>query len=58
MTGLPPKQKEVKALLADKSKESYAKVVDRLLASRQYGERWGRHWLDLVLETLQRSGDR
>ena len=48
LTGLPPRQKEVEAFLADKSKECYAKVVDRLLASRQYGERWGRHWLDLV----------
>ena len=48
LTGLPPTREEVEAFLADKSKVADAKVVDRLLASRQYGERWGRHWLDLA----------
>ncbi len=48
LTGLPPKPQEVQAFLADKSETCYAKVVDHLLASRQYGERWGRHWLDLA----------
>ncbi len=48
LTGLPPALKEVQAFLGDKRPNAYEKVVDRLLASRQYGERWGRHWLDLV----------
>ncbi len=48
LTGLPPTPAEVSAFLADKSPNAYEKVVDRLLASPQYGERWGRHWLDLV----------
>ena len=48
LTGLPPTPDEVSAFLADKSVDAYARVVDRLLASPQYGERWGRHWLDLV----------
>ncbi len=46
LTGLPPKPDEVDAFLADKSKDAYAKAVERLLASPHYGERWGRHWLD------------
>ncbi len=48
LTGLPPTPAEVQAFLADKSDYAWAKVVDRLLASPHYGERWGRHWLDLV----------
>ena len=48
MTGLPPTPEEVAAFAADKSPDAWAKVVDRLLASPRYGERWGRHWLDLV----------
>ncbi len=48
LTGLPPTRPEVEAFLADKSKLAEARVVDRLLASRHYGERWGRHWLDLA----------
>jgi len=48
LTGLPPTPEEVTAFLADKSPRSFAKVVDRLLASPRYGERWGRHWLDVV----------
>ncbi len=48
LTGLPPTPKEVQAFLADRSPKAFAKVVDRLLASPHYGERWGRHWLDVV----------
>ncbi len=46
LTGLPPTPREMQAFLADKSPGAYEKVVDRLLASPHYGERWGRHWLD------------
>ena len=46
LTGLPPTIAEVDAFLADKSKDAYARVVEKLLASPHYGERWGRHWLD------------
>jgi hypothetical protein len=46
LIGLPPTSAEVDAFLADKSDQAYEKVVDRLLASPHYGERWGRHWLD------------
>lgn len=48
LTGLPPTPKEFDEFLNDQSAEAYAKVVDRLLASPHYGERWGRHWLDVV----------
>ena len=48
LTGLPPTPDEVDAFLADATSEAFAKVVDRLLASPRYGERWGRHWLDVV----------
>jgi len=48
LTGLPPKSDEVEAFLADNSPDAFTKVIDRLLASPQYGEKWGRHWLDLV----------
>ena len=48
VTGLPPTPDEVESHLADESPEAYARVVDRLLESRHYGEQWGRHWLDLV----------
>jgi hypothetical protein len=48
LTGLPPTPAEIDAFLADQSPDAFAKVVDRLLASPAYGERWGRHWLDLV----------
>jgi Protein of unknown function (DUF1549)/Protein of unknown function (DUF1553)/Planctomycete cytochrome C len=46
--GLPPSVKEVDEFLADKSPDAYEKVVDRLLASQSYGERWARPWLDLA----------
>ncbi|HLN26679.1 MAG TPA: PSD1 and planctomycete cytochrome C domain-containing protein [Gemmataceae bacterium] len=48
VTGLPPTPDEVKAFLADDAPDAYEKVVDKLLASRQYAEHWARHWLDLV----------
>jgi hypothetical protein len=46
--GLPPTAAEIDAFLADESPQAFEKVVDRLLDSSHYGERWGRHWLDLV----------
>src|SRR5262249_55815172 len=46
LTGLPPTPSEVRAFLDDTAPDAFAKVVDRLLASSRYGERWGRHWLD------------
>jgi hypothetical protein len=48
LVGLPPTEKEIQAFLADNSPDAYEKMVDRLLASEHYGERWGRHWLDLA----------
>ncbi len=48
LTGLPPTPQEVDAFLHDDSPEAFAKVVDRLLASPRYGERWGRFWLDVA----------
>jgi len=48
LTGLPPTMAEVEAFQADKSPEAFTRVIDRLLASPQYGERWGRHWLDVA----------
>ena len=48
LTGLPPSPQEVDAFLNDHSPTAYEKVVDRLLASQQFGERWGRHWLDVA----------
>ena len=48
LTGLPPTPKDLEAFLADKSPKAYENAVDRLLASHHYGERWGRHWLDIA----------
>ncbi len=48
LTGLPPTPEDVNAYLADNSVDAYEQLVDRLLGSPQYGEKWGRHWLDLV----------
>ncbi len=48
LTGLPPTPADVAAFLKDDSPGAYAAVVDRLLASPRYGERWGRHWLDVA----------
>jgi hypothetical protein len=57
LTGLPPSAAELEAFLADKSPDAYEKVVDRLLASPRYGERWGRHWLDIA-RYADTTGDR
>src|SRR5262245_30460136 len=48
LVGLPPSPAEVEAFVWDESPNGFEKVVDRLLASPHFGERWGRHWLDLV----------
>ena len=48
LIGLPPTPEEIAAFVADRSPDAYEKVVDRLLASPRYGERWGRHWLDVA----------
>ena len=48
LTGLPPTPQEVDEFLADTSPEAFDHVIDRLLASPHYGERWGRHWLDVA----------
>jgi hypothetical protein len=48
LIGLPPTPAEIDAFVNDRSEGAWAKVVDRLLASPHYGERWGRHWLDLA----------
>ena len=48
LLGLPPTPAEVAAFVKDKSPQAYEKLVDKLLASPHYGERWGRHWLDVA----------
>jgi cytochrome c553 len=48
LTGLPPTPEEIDAFLADPSPRAYERVVDRLLASPHYGERWVRHWMDVI----------
>lgn len=48
LIGLPPTPRQVNAFTSDKSSNAFSKVVDSLLASPRYGERWGRHWLDIV----------
>jgi hypothetical protein len=48
LTGLPPTPEQVDAFVADKSPDAYEKLIDELLASPHYGEKWGRHWLDVV----------
>lgn len=57
LTGLPPTPAETDAFLADNSPDAYEKVIDRLLASPAYGERWGRHWLDIARYS-DTNGDR
>ena len=46
LTGLPPRPEEIDAYLKDKSANAYEKMIEKLLASQRYGERWGRYWLD------------
>ncbi len=48
LTGLPPSPEQVEAFQKDASPQAYAKLVDQLLASPHYGEKWGRHWLDVA----------
>ncbi|MFM1767580.1 MAG: hypothetical protein RJA22_109 [Verrucomicrobiota bacterium] len=48
LVGLPPTPEEMEAFLADRAPDAYERVVDRLLASPRHGERWARHWLDVV----------
>jgi len=48
LIGLPPSPEDVQAFEQDRSAKAYEKVIDHLLASKHYGEKWGRHWLDLV----------
>ncbi len=48
LVGLPPSPAEVESFLADRSPDAFLRVIDRLLAAPAYGERWGRHWLDVV----------
>src|SRR6266498_1376211 len=48
LLGLPPAPQEVADFLADNSSDAYEKLVERMLASPHYGERWGRHWLDVA----------
>jgi hypothetical protein len=48
LTGLPPTPEQIDEFLADRRPDAYERLVDRLLASPAYGEKWGRHWLDLV----------
>ncbi|HAB17449.1 MAG TPA: hypothetical protein DCE44_13485, partial [Verrucomicrobiales bacterium] len=48
LTGLPPTPEEAATFLADTSAEAYDHLIDRLLESKHYGERWGRHWLDIA----------
>lgn len=48
LTGLPPQPAAVEEFLADEAPDAYERLVDRLLASPRYGERWGRHWLDVA----------
>ena len=48
LTGLPPTESEIKQFLADSSSNAFERVIERLLASPRYGEKWGRHWLDVA----------
>jgi cytochrome c553 len=59
LIGLPPTPAEVRAFVEDTSLDAYVKLVDRLLASPRFGERWARHWMDLVrfAETHGSEGD-
>ena len=59
LLGLPPTPEEVQAFVSDTTDGAFAKVIDRLLASPHYGERWGRHWLDVVryADTAGESAD-
>ncbi|MEO1996631.1 MAG: DUF1549 domain-containing protein, partial [Planctomycetaceae bacterium] len=59
LTGLPPTPEEIARFVADDSPQAFLSLIDRLLATRAYGERWGRHWLDVVryADTAGETGD-
>lgn len=59
LTGLPPSREDVQKYISDNSEEAYEKMVDRYLASPHFGERWARHWMDLVryAESMGHEGD-
>jgi hypothetical protein len=57
LTGLPPTPEETAAFIADPAEDAFDRVVDRLLSSPAYGERWGRHWLDLVRYATTNGAD-
>jgi hypothetical protein len=57
LTGLPPTERAIQEFLADDSPQAFDKVVERLLASPRYGERWGRHWLDVARYGDSTGGD-
>ena len=48
LTGLPPTPSEVRRFVEDRDPQAYERLIDRLLESRRYGERWGRYWLDVA----------
>ena len=48
LTGLPPSPDQIKAFVLNRSPDAYSKLVDNLLGSKRFGERWGRHWLDVA----------
>ncbi|MEI6232168.1 MAG: DUF1553 domain-containing protein [Planctomycetota bacterium] len=58
LTGLPPTPDDIDAFTKDESPNAYEKVVDRLLASQHFGERWGRHWLDIARYAETAGGGR
>jgi hypothetical protein len=58
LTGLPPSPEEIDAFVGDPSADAFEKVVDRLLGSPAFGERWGRHWLDVARFTESSGGSR
>ncbi|BBO31313.1 PSD1 and planctomycete cytochrome C domain-containing protein [Lacipirellula parvula] len=62
LTGLPPSEQQLEEFLADESPDAWEKLIDKLLASPHYGERWGRHWLDLVrfaeTNSFERDGEK
>lgn len=59
LIGLPPTYEEVEAFVADKSPKAFEQLVDKLLARPEYGQRWGRHWLDVAryADTIEQSVD-
>jgi cytochrome c553 len=58
LIGLPPRPEEIDAFVQDESAEAFVRVVDRLLASAHFGERWGRHWLDVARYAESSGGGR